>query len=141
VSGSSAQQPSDGTTGNVCPSGSYCPPGAVKPIACPVGTYNDQVAQQNSSACLPCQKGYYCPFRGGSTSTYQFNVLTTYVCGAGFICNAGAMDPNPTPSQAGSLCPAGSQCQADGLGPHSCAASYYQPNEGSTSCLNCPAGL
>lgn len=32
-------QPTDGTTGNVCPVGNYCPSGSGQPLPCEDGTY------------------------------------------------------------------------------------------------------
>jgi hypothetical protein len=31
--------PTDGTTGNICPAGSYCVAGSTSAYPCPIGTY------------------------------------------------------------------------------------------------------
>ena len=40
IGGAADSNPTDGTTGNVCPAGSYCPAGSFEPEECPAGTYN-----------------------------------------------------------------------------------------------------
>jgi hypothetical protein len=37
--GATSATPTDGTTGNQCPTGHYCPAGSKAPTACPIGTY------------------------------------------------------------------------------------------------------
>ena len=38
-SGASQARPTDGTTGDVCPNGTYCPRGSATPKNCPTGTF------------------------------------------------------------------------------------------------------
>ncbi len=57
VRNASTSTPSDGTTGDVCPIGYYCPEGTAIPKQCEPGTYTDTT--QNSQ-CLPCTAGRYC---------------------------------------------------------------------------------
>lgn len=89
----------------ICPKGSYCPAGAAIYINCPVGTTQDLTGKTQSSDCLPCPVKYYCPYRGMISSA-------KIRCGSGFECAAGAMSPQPTTAQSGSLCPAGKYCSS-----------------------------
>lgn len=41
----SIQNPTDGTTGNICPVGHYCLLGSSIPIVCPTGTYLNATGQ------------------------------------------------------------------------------------------------
>lgn len=43
--GASTAAPRDNTTGDICPSGQYCPTGSEVGIACPSGTYNPTEGQ------------------------------------------------------------------------------------------------
>ena len=50
--------PTDGTTGNICPYGHYCPAGTSDPIPCPLGQYLDLKGQDALSDCKACPTGY-----------------------------------------------------------------------------------
>ena len=52
--------PTDGTTGNICPKGSYCPAGSVNFTKCPPGTFSNTQQNTNISSCLDCTQGKYC---------------------------------------------------------------------------------
>ncbi len=47
--GASSPTPTDGTTGDICPTGSHCPEGSVSPTHCPPGTYNPTEGEQRRS--------------------------------------------------------------------------------------------
>ncbi|OXB81274.1 UNVERIFIED_CONTAM: hypothetical protein H355_014318 [Colinus virginianus] len=49
--------PTDGVTGDVCPAGTYCPPGSPLPIPCPPGTYSNVSGLRSLSQCLDCPPG------------------------------------------------------------------------------------
>lgn len=49
--------PTDGTTGNICTKGNYCPEGATAVTKCAAGTYNHITGQK---VCLDCPAGFYC---------------------------------------------------------------------------------
>ena len=53
-SAASSATPTDGTTGNECPIGSYCPEGTATAKQCEPGTYTD--TKQNAQ-CLQCTPG------------------------------------------------------------------------------------
>ncbi|CAM9865459.1 unnamed protein product, partial [Choristocarpus tenellus] len=67
--------------GDICPMGHYCPEGSITPRACPPGTYSSATGNINSTACVPCEPGYTCPFANTSIPTEE--------CPVGFYCPAG----------------------------------------------------
>ena len=40
ILGADRPSPTDGVTGDICPTGAYCPPGSNDTTLCPPGTYN-----------------------------------------------------------------------------------------------------
>ncbi|KAJ7417001.1 hypothetical protein WISP_67321 [Willisornis vidua] len=50
--------PTDGVTGDVCPAGSYCPPGCPSPVPCPPGTYSNLSGLRSLQECLDCPPGW-----------------------------------------------------------------------------------
>ena len=67
--------PTDGSTGNVCPVGHYCPEGTATPLPCGPGTFTDITLNE---ACTLCTPGYYC-IHGSNPDS----------CPAGFYCPEG----------------------------------------------------
>ena len=75
TAGSYTPTPIDNVQGYPCPAGFYCPTGSAVPLGCPIGTYNDKLAQSNCSECLeglmchetnmttpvPCKEGEFTP--------------------------------------------------------------------------------
>lgn len=51
--------PTDGTTGNICPTGYYCPTGNTAAIACPMGYYLDVIMSSALSNCKICTAGRF----------------------------------------------------------------------------------
>ena len=47
----------DGTTGDICPIGHYCPRGSPAPIRCGNATYMNHTG---AAECYVCPAGYYC---------------------------------------------------------------------------------
>ena len=70
--GAITASPTDGTTGNICPEGSYCPLGSPMHMFCPNGTYTNHTG---ASACYDCPAGYYCSER-----------VDALPCPAGYYC-------------------------------------------------------
>ena len=58
-----------------CPMGHYCPPKALEPQPCAIGTYNDLTNQQE---CLGCKPGFTCPVT---------TMVVMQPCKAGSICD------------------------------------------------------
>ena len=78
-----------------CPMGHYCPPEALAPVECGIGTYNDLTSQ---SQCLDCQSGFTCgevamvvmtPCRPGQICNEQRLTTERVKCGEGFFCLTG----------------------------------------------------
>lgn len=125
-SGASTATPNDGTTGDVCPMGHYCPTGTDVPIQCPVGMY--MVAPQ-ASECINCTAGYYC-----------VDGLNLIDCPTGYYCPSGTGNVTnmcPTGTFGGTTnlasetdctqCTGGSYCDIPGLtaAAGSCSAGYF----------------
>lgn len=58
-SAASTATPTDGTTGNECPIGSYCPEGTATPKQCDPGTYTDTKQNYECLQCTPGQLSLY----------------------------------------------------------------------------------
>lgn len=54
------QNPTDDTTGNICPPGFYCETGSSTPTPCSPGTYSPSQGNTLPSDCLNCTGGDYC---------------------------------------------------------------------------------
>lgn len=106
-----------------CPKGSYCPSGAIFPIWCPPGLYNNVLNSIDMGACYPCSAGYYCPEYGSVDSHGQTaTTLIDYICPEGFYCLDGTHLKNLYP------CPAGTYNDITGI-------------QAYTSCKLCPNGF
>ncbi len=57
VNAANNSRPTDGTTGDICPAGSYCPTGSAVPQPCGNGTYMNHTG---APECYVCPAGYYC---------------------------------------------------------------------------------
>lgn len=64
----STPTPTDSTVdgGYICPPGYFCPAGALRTTACPVGTYRAEEGGGSVSDCLSCPEGWYNPYTGQS---------------------------------------------------------------------------
>ncbi|XP_026190235.1 uncharacterized protein LOC113146601 [Cyclospora cayetanensis] len=103
-------RPLEGSTGEICPKGRYCPRGTTNSRVCPIGTYGP--TKGLSYACDPCPPGRVCQQEG---LTEAPNIW----CTKGSYCPEGAINPRQ--------CPVGTY--NDQLG---------QPDE--WGCLECPPG-
>ena len=135
--------PQNDNTGGICPQGFYCPATAImgnaNPIPCPPGTYNDAFGATDSSFCLLCQAGYFCPLRGGTSATYFTG--TTYQCHSGYLCIQGSVTPYPNEGGVtGRPCNPGYYCSAGASSESPCLEGTYNPYLSQGSCLTCPAG-
>ena len=50
----STSAPTDGTTGDRCPPGAYCPQGTATPELCPPGTFSNQSGNEAEGDCTEC---------------------------------------------------------------------------------------
>lgn len=120
-----------------CPAGGYCPTGTAV-IACPAGTFNDQLYARSISDCKTCPIGHQC----GEESTDKGSV-----CAEGYYCPRGSGDGSyPCPagthgnSQTGKKdineclpCPPGHYCEEGSGAPTPAPAGYYTPLSGMPS--------
>ena len=102
--------PTDGTTGDICPVNHYCTEGSAAPIECEPGSYADSNGLEFCTLCTPgryclpgfpqqsCPLGYYCP--EGTGYVWQACPVGTYgefvglisaenctQCDGGFYCD------------------------------------------------------
>ena len=124
--GAYTSTPTDGTTGNICPAGGYCPSGSWTSKPCPPGTYSNTTGATNDKDCRTCDPGYYCMKASGPSPEGP--------CWAGFYCSAGSDRPNQTEADAGYYAPTGSSSQRP------CQIGTYQPFKRGGSCLPCRPG-
>ncbi|XP_023933458.1 uncharacterized protein LOC106181652, partial [Lingula anatina] len=129
LSGASSNAPTDGTTGNVCPAGSYCPSGSINGTLCPPGTFMNNTGSQQVADCLNCTAGYYCGGYG--------NVYPTGQCTEGYYCPEGISDPTPVLYP----CPQGHYCARGSHEPVRCVAGYYQDETAQGACKLCLEGF
>ena len=90
ISGASKSTPQDGLTGDICPTGHYCPEGSSQPEPCPAGTYLNITGQDAEMDCISCPLGEYCPGEGRS--------LPAGLCDPGFYCPGSQNQSAPTDS-------------------------------------------
>ena len=62
MGGSSRPEPTDNTTGKICPIGGYCEQGVTAAEACDPGEYGPYIgAKDKTNDCHACVPGFYCP--------------------------------------------------------------------------------
>ena len=87
VLGANTSTPTDGTTGDICPTGHYCPESSSVVSPCPMGYYLDAVQQVDLSDCKLCPAGQYCPTSGAANSAGD--------CTQGYYCPGGQNSSTP----------------------------------------------
>ena len=122
LGGAQLSKPTDGTTGNVCPAGSYCPEGSKNFNRCPPGTFSSNTENKELANCGNCTRGFFCNGWG--------NTGTTDECDAGFYCPPGQSERNPN----GLECIKGHYCPKGSPEPVRCDSGSYQDETGQWSC-------
>ena len=142
--GAKNSAPTDGTTGEVCPAGGYCPTGSSQSQPCPPGTFSNTSGASNTFDCQQCTPGFYCVNSRSASPTGP--------CHAGYFCPGGARTPMQNVTQPGHFSDEGSAAQTPcnvGTWMNSenasqcdnCTAGYYCPGHGNTELTLCPAGF
>ena len=128
-----------------CEVGHYCPEGTDNPIACKPGTFNPDRSSTDSTACIPCSQGYFCP-------NFGMSILDeTFVCQKGYHCHSGSVHPRPYNDTSNEPCPPGFFCPNEYninpylsiLTPQACPRGTYNPSttgESEDDCLPCRGG-
>ena len=119
--GATVPNPSDGTTGGICPTGRYCPSGSAAALPCPDGTYEPRTG---SSSCPPCPAGFYCA--AGSRTACAGGYCPQAVS-APLPCPEGMHDNGAlqlTAAAQCAYCPVGEYCSG-GKVRAGCDAGYY----------------
>ncbi|XP_023933583.1 fibrillin-2 [Lingula anatina] len=128
VLAASRPDPIDGVTGNICPTGHYCPNGtSVHQPSCPVGTYSNRTGLQTIAECMPCLQGYYCDTEGLSTPGS--------LCDPGYYCRSGQNSSDLHHCSPGHFCPLGSYEEQE------CPSGQYQDLYAQGSCKACRPGF
>jgi hypothetical protein len=164
IGGASSSAPVDGTTGNICPKGSYCPQGSSTHYFCPNTTFTDYKGAAACQDCLAgyycnfrdkakiCLQGYYCPFKIGlqqcPAGTYNplnrlQNITQCTQCDGGEYCPYPAMNETLGQCSAGYYCKMGvNMAEPNGTNTGDgdiCPLGHYCP-VGTVSPLPCLAG-
>lgn len=121
--------PTDGTTGDKCSSGHYCPSESSSEEDCPAGTYGASDGLSSLSECLPCSYGKYCSIT--ALSSPQGN------CDPGYYCDPGKDSKTPIDG----VCPVGYFCDSTTYYVKvPCFMGYVNTLTGQYVCDDCSAG-
>lgn len=121
--------PTDGTTGDICEKGKYCPEGSSLQELCPSGTYGSSKGYSSKDDCLPCNYGHYCSSAGLTAPSG--------LCNDGYYCEPGKDSPTPTDG----LCPKGYFCKNNVyIFKYPCEKGNYNLLTGQSSCTGCTDG-
>ena len=127
--GASQKDPTDGVTGDICPTGAYCPEDSTSPTLCPAGSFNPGLGGPGLASCRPCTAGSYCHSAGQANATG--------LCSAGYYCPAGQLVPEPHAYG----CPVGYRCPVGSPAPLLCRNGTYQDAPLQDDCKVCPEGF
>ena len=149
-------------TGEPCPQGYYCPAGSAHPLACPAGSYREDVRGDHWKNCTACTPGFYClegtrdPLECPAGSYCPLNSSVPLACPAGTYSDTPGLESTNECTQ----CPDGYDCTGTNLttyedypcqlgsfcvagAVYGCPGGTYGPNVGAASvddCVTCPAG-
>eukprot|EP00965_Chrysotila_dentata_P101041 3337445-Pleurochrysis_carterae.AAC.13 len=112
------------TATTVCPVGSFCPTGSIRPRLCPSATFGNATGLKSEQDCTACPRGHTCT-AGSSAPT---------PCPAGLFAANGSFDRCEE-------CDAGSVANDTGAWKcELCKEGEYQPLRGMSECRVCPRG-
>nr|XP_057935999.1 SCO-spondin isoform X4 [Doryrhamphus excisus] len=126
VGGATEAKPTDGETGSICPSGTYCVEGSREPELCPPGTFSPVPGLTSKADCQRCPAGFYCRGPGLSAPSGP--------CDQGYWCPPGQTVAQALP------CPLGHFCLMGSAAPEPCPFGTYQDREKQSACVACEAG-
>lgn len=126
ISNSYVPNPTDGTTGALCPAGGYCPKGSKAAQPCLPGTYSDTTGMKASSECKTCTQGKYC--------LGEVIVGVSGSCMAGYYCPTGSKTAREVAADPGYFTLGNTWLETK------CSAGSYTPDYAQSSCTFCPAG-
>ncbi|KAM4702881.1 uncharacterized protein WCC33_011421 [Rhinophrynus dorsalis] len=124
--GAKTPNPTNGSYGNICPPGTFCPVGSYQPQLCPAGTFSADSGIGSESECKPCPPGYYCHDSGLTAPTG--------------LCLAGHYCPERQSTNDSFPCPVGHHCPEGSSKPTPCESGFYQNKEKQVVCQICEAG-
>ena len=151
--GANTSTPTDGTTGDVCPQGSYCPAGSsrgrdtlhwstkliiiISPLLLifnftillsPLGSYCPQGTFGNTTGLRSANECIAC--EPGYYCPTQGHVKPYDQCNAGYYCSGGSIEANPVAKTYGYVCPVGHYCPKGTPILVPCPKGTYQPGTG-----------
>lgn len=132
ISGASSATPIDGSTGQLCPEGHFCPSGEPNPLQCPLGTWSNMTGLATALECLPCSGGFYCNGTGLTEPSGP--------CDAKYYCISNATTPTPTDGVTGDVCTAAHYCPQGTADPLPCELGTFMLNTHADMCDECPPG-
>lgn len=130
-----------------CPSGYYCDEDEFQPLACPVGTYQDNsISQASVATCVDVPAGYY----NDEVGQIYTQIYEVKKCSPGYTCAAGSISRYATPCPPGEyndlsgelvceICQAGFYCLGATIIPISCPGGYWC-TDGVFEPTACPIG-
>ena len=126
IGGASSPAPTDGSTGDICPAGSFCPLGSPTHNHCPNGTYTNHTG---AAQCYDCPEGHYCVNRDRA-DLCPMGYYCPETTGADLQpCPAGTYNPITGIRQSSDCtqCDGGMHCLTPALSAPSgnCSAGYY----------------
>lgn len=125
--------PTDGNTGDICPTGYYCPEGSYRYLPCEPGYFNPTEGIRSKLECLSCTAGKYCNAYGLSSPTGN--------CSSRYYCLGGTKTSTPTDGVSGNVCPEGSFCPEGSPNHIPCLDGTYSNQTLSETCQQCPLGF
>ncbi|PIK35709.1 hypothetical protein BSL78_27465 [Apostichopus japonicus] len=130
--GASVPNPEADLTGDICPSGHYCPAGSFEGTDCPPGTYLNTTGNKDLDDCINCTQGYYC-------EGYA-NIYPDDNCAVGYYCPPGQSQTSPFSYKCPQVYVMMAIIVNGQFEPTRCDSGYFQDEEGQGSCKDCPQG-
>lgn len=114
IGGSARPEPTDNTTGSICPIGRYCEQNTLTPTSCTPASYGPFIGAKAATDCSECLEGYYCP--GDNAAEAIVECEARYYCPRG---SAALDDGVVVESTPGHYAPTGSIIELE------CERGYY----------------
>nr|XP_047130962.1 uncharacterized protein LOC100202447 isoform X1 [Hydra vulgaris] len=125
--GSTEARPFQKVYGDICPPGYFCEAKSAAPLMCDKGFFAPGYGNKNVSDCIICSAGMYCDKMGLDKPSGN--------CSKGYYCPSGSVTSTEKICEPGYFCPEQSKK------PIPCHPGYYQSNNGSEICEECPSGF
>ena len=134
IEGATQGNPTDGTTGNICPPGKFCITGTHTPAKCALGKYSPSTglyAASGTGGCLECPTSEHCNSTGLT--------VPAGLCDAGYYCTGSAESPRPL-GTGGNIAPIGRYSGVGAAATIPCPDGKYSASTGAGVCTDSPTG-